>query len=226
MGRRARELASRGRERMMRRIILLLMAMAMTLVVASGVAWAVNKIGTDGPDRLVGTNEADNLVGMGGNDKLSSLRGEDNLLGGPGKDFVIGGKIKGSWGLVLRGGNKNLAGGSGNDIVLGGTGVDNIVGGSGNDFLAQGEGAGGNVLSGGEGNDAIAVSEAPVEGVPRASKDIVTCGAGFDRVLADRKDLVAPDCERVTIGLGVEAFYGWLGTIPRSFFEGLAHRFF
>ena len=51
----------------MRRIILLLMAMAMTLVVANRVALAVNKIGTEGPDRLVGTNGADNLLGMGGN---------------------------------------------------------------------------------------------------------------------------------------------------------------
>ena len=32
-----------------------------------------------------------------------------------------------------------------------------------------------------------------------AAKDIATCGGGFDRVFADRKDLVAPDCERVRI---------------------------
>jgi CDP-diacylglycerol pyrophosphatase len=40
----------------MRRLILLLTAMALTLVVASGVTLAVNKIGTNGPDILRGTN--------------------------------------------------------------------------------------------------------------------------------------------------------------------------
>ena len=34
----------------MRRTILLLATMSLTLLVASGVAWAVTKIGTDGPD--------------------------------------------------------------------------------------------------------------------------------------------------------------------------------
>jgi hypothetical protein len=37
----------------MRRVILLLALMAATLVVASGVAWAVTKIGTNGPDTLL-----------------------------------------------------------------------------------------------------------------------------------------------------------------------------
>jgi hypothetical protein len=36
----------------MRRILVLLTVMTVTLVVASGVAWAVNKIGTNGPDTL------------------------------------------------------------------------------------------------------------------------------------------------------------------------------
>jgi Ca2+-binding RTX toxin-like protein len=54
----------------MRRVILLLTVMAMTLVVASGVAWAVTKIGTNGPDTLEGTIRADNLLGRGGNDVL------------------------------------------------------------------------------------------------------------------------------------------------------------
>ena len=32
------------------------------------------------------------------------------------------------------------------------------------------------------------------------ARDIVTCGGGFDRVAADTKDMVAPDCERVAVG--------------------------
>jgi hypothetical protein len=97
----------------MRRVILLLAAMAATLIVASGVALAVNKIGTDGPDTLRGTNWDDNLLGKGGNDILFGLGGRDNLLGGPGKDIVLGGNER-----RPLGGDKNLAGGPGNDGVL------------------------------------------------------------------------------------------------------------
>ena len=75
----------------MRRLILLLTVMAATLVVASGVALAVNKVGTNGPDTLRGTNGDDNLVGLGGNDDLFGLGGSDNLVGGEGKDWVLGG---------------------------------------------------------------------------------------------------------------------------------------
>jgi hypothetical protein len=32
-----------------------------------------------------------------------------------------------------------------------------------------------------------------------AGKDVVTCGGGLDRVLADSKDVVSPDCEKVSI---------------------------
>jgi hypothetical protein len=92
--------------------------MAATLVVASGVALAVNKIGTNGPDTLKGTNGADKLLGKGGNDVLG-------LFNKP------------------------------------------------------------------------------------AKRDFVTCGRGFDRVLADTEDLVAPDCEKVAVGLAVERRLLW-----------------
>ena len=75
----------------MRRTVLLLSTMTLILLVAGGVALAVNKIGTDGPDTLRGTNKADNLLGQGGNDILFGGGGRDNLLGGPGKDAVFGG---------------------------------------------------------------------------------------------------------------------------------------
>jgi len=44
--------------------------MALTLLVASGVALAVTKLGTNGPDTLRGTNGYDNLLGKGANDEL------------------------------------------------------------------------------------------------------------------------------------------------------------
>jgi Ca2+-binding RTX toxin-like protein len=74
----------------MRRTIVLLATMALTLLVASGVALAVTKIGTNGPDTLQGTNKADNLLGKGGNDVLYALGGRDTLVGG-------GGQGLGSW---------------------------------------------------------------------------------------------------------------------------------
>ena len=201
----------------MRRTVLLMAVMAACLVVASGVALAVNRVGTEGPDVLKGTDGNDNLVGLGGQDDLFGKGGSDNLVGGDGKDNVLGGDER-----RPGGGDKNLDGGANNDVVLGGRGSDNIVGGEGNDLLIDGnlrESSRDNV-AGGDGNDVIDVSHRP------AVKDVVVCGDGFDRVLADRKDTVARDCERVKIVRGsreevfeqAEAFFD---SIPRSFFRGL-----
>src|SRR5215212_4192238 len=170
----------------MRRVILLLTMLAATLVVASGVALAVNKIGTNGPDTLKGTNAADKLLGKGANDVLFSLAGRDALLGEEGKDWVLGGKD-----------SDNLTGNSGNDLVNGDFGPDKIVGGEGKDYLIDGERRGGatDTLIGGEGNDVLDLINKP------AKRDVVTCGGGFDQVLADTEDAVVPDCEKVAVGL-------------------------
>ena len=90
-----------------------------------------------------------------------------------------------------------MLGGPGNDAILSGLGLDNPTGNSGNDYLTDGEFQGGatDTLSGGDGNDVLDPFNKP------AKKDVLTCGSGFDRVLADRKDVVAPDCEKVAVGL-------------------------
>src|SRR5215203_6334141 len=162
----------------MRRTILLLATMALTLLVASGVALAVNKIGTDGPDTLRGTNGDDNLVGKGGNDILFALRGQDTLLGGPGKDVVLGGNKDRPFG-----GDKNLVGGPGNDWINGGKGSDNIVSNAGNDFVSNPGGPfrSTDKFSAGDGNDVIVTDNAP------AARDLVSCGDGIDWVFADKK---------------------------------------
>jgi Ca2+-binding RTX toxin-like protein len=199
----------------MRRVVLVLAVMALALLLASGVAMAVNKIGTNGPDTLRGTNGDDKLVGRGGNDILLALAGNDNLLGGPGKDIVNGGSLARPFG-----GDKNLVGGRGNDAVQGGKDSDNIVGGAGNDFVVDGPTREfvTDKLSAGEGNDVVAVFNDP------AFKDLVSCGGGFDRVFADRKDSLAPDCERVADS-GPE-FERLFRSIERSgFFEGLHPQF-
>ena len=195
----------------MRRAILIVATMALTLLVASGVALAVNKIGTNGPDTLRGTNGADNLLGKGGNDKLYALRGRDNLLGGSGKDLVLGGNAR-----RAMGGDKNLAGGPGNDVVFGGLGSDDILGETGNDFVQDANALrefSTDRLSTGDGNDVVGIFNDP------AFRDVVTCGSGFDRVFADKKDTIAPDCERVA-DEGSE-FERLGNSIPESFWEGL-----
>src|ERR671913_371517 len=166
----------------MRRTILLVATMALTLLVASGVAWAVNKIGTDGPDTLRGTNGDNNLIGKGGNDRLYALNGRDTLVGGPGKDIVADAP-RGVW----RRGDKILLGGPGNDIVFGARGSDKVVGEEGNDLQIDGppRDVALDIVSGGAGTDVIPVASLRLEAT---AKDIVTCGSGFDRVHADTKD--------------------------------------
>src|SRR5215212_9537647 len=194
---------------MMRRTILLLATMALTLLVASGVALAVNKIGTQGRDFLKGTDGADNLVGKGANDLIFGLAGKDNLLGGSGKDIVLGGTFTRSLP-----GNKDLVGGTSNDVVFGGKGSDHVLGNEGNDFVGNGPNRSTDKISAGEGNDVVGSFNDP------ASKDVVTCGGGFDRVFADTKDMVAPDCEKVA-DRGSE-FDRLANSIPQSFWDGLA----
>ncbi len=209
----------------MRRIVLLLTVMAATLVVASGVAMAVNKIGINGPDTLRGTNGDDNLSGRGGNDVLYSLAGRDNLLGGPGKDCLL---------CVTQenrffAGDKNLVGGPGNDFIWAGKGSDNVAGGEGNDLLPD-DGVrefSEDRFSGGPGDDVIDVLHY------RSARDRVVCGSGFDRVAANKKDVVAPDCEKVVIFRGgtlSEYFDVLVGfyeeTVPPTFYEGMPRCFF
>ena len=98
-----------------------------------------------------------------------------------------------------------MVGGSGNDSVVGGRGSDHLLGQEGNDLLLDGPERefATDMLSAGEGNDVVAAVNKP------AFEDIVTCGGGLDRVIADRKDVLAPDCEKVN------------ASIPQSFFAGL-----
>lgn len=207
--------------------MLMVAIMVVSLLVASGVALAVNKIGTNGPDTLRGTNGEDNLLGKGGNDVLYGLAGRDNLLGGDGKDWVLGGNERST-----KAGDKNLVGGPGNDGIIAGDGSDNALGGTGNDLVWGTTGSdrvtgeeGSDLLDGWWGSDVVVGGADPDwlydgpfrdtsrdtlsggegndkfwvdNGPPR--RDIVSCGSGFDRVAADPKDLVAADCEKVRRG--------------------------
>ena len=99
-----------------------------------------------------------------------------------------------------------------------------MVGGAGGDYLVDGEideSSKNDVLSGGEGDDILIGDNVP------AVKDVVSCGGGIDRVLADSKDVVADDCEKVLIVHGSkkevfkqeDAFVKSLPPATSEFFE-------
>lgn len=107
-------------------------------------------------------------------------------------------------------------------MLWGGLGSDSVVGGEDGDWLVGSDLR--NVyrefLSGGDGDDISAADNVP------ARRDIVSCGKDFDWVVADRKDVVGPDCERVRVVHGSEAevlkqeeaFYESIPPATREFF--------
>jgi Ca2+-binding RTX toxin-like protein len=83
------------------------------------------------------------------------------------------------------------------DRVIGTAQADQITG----DFRPQAilGGDGDDVLDGGGGNDAILGQGGDDTITSRDERtDVVSCGAGTDTVVADRRDIVASDCESVT----------------------------
>ena len=89
----------------------------------------VNRVGTEGNDKLTGTSAADGILALGGKDVLTGLAGKDGLCGGNGKDSLKGGK-----------GNDKLNGGNGKDKLNGGKGKDRLNGGKGKDRCNGGQG--------------------------------------------------------------------------------------
>lgn len=75
----------------MRRTILLLTVMGLTLALSSAVALAAVKIGTEGDDRISGTDANDQITGKGGNDRTNGRAGNDTYYyaDGFGVDSVI-----------------------------------------------------------------------------------------------------------------------------------------
>jgi Ca2+-binding RTX toxin-like protein len=67
--------------------------------------------------------------------------------------------------------------------------ADKICGRRGADYIFPGEGS--DVVKAGDGNDVIVAEDG------RAYRDQISCGRGRDRVIADRRDRVSHDCERV-----------------------------
>lgn len=174
----------------MRRALLIATAMAVAVVVASGVAWADNITGTAGNDKLQGTSGNDNMDGKAGNDTLEGMSGADSVLGANGDDLLYGGRADGN----SVGERDEVRGQDGNDTVFGGSGADDLYGGTGNDAISDAleDDSSVDKISGGDGDDTINTVSAP------ASKDEITsCGLGNDVVYVDDLDVVASDCEEV-----------------------------
>jgi hypothetical protein len=120
-----------------------------------------------GPHLQVGTGRGDHLRGSARDDVQLGNGGADRLTGGRGRDLMLGGP--------------------GKDRLDGGPGADVAFGGSGNDRLAGGTGA--DLILGGSGKDTISARD--------RTRDYISCGPGNDRVTADKRDVVARDCEHV-----------------------------
>jgi Ca2+-binding RTX toxin-like protein len=115
----------------LKRSVLLVVAMAMALLMVSGVAIA-RTVYCDG-GKCRGTNNRDTMYGTGGRDIINSLEGADLARGNGGADTLNG-----------DGGRDRLSGGNGNDGVFGSDDDDLVAGNRGFD-----------VLNGGNGNDHI-----------------------------------------------------------------------
>ena len=121
-----------------------------------------------GAKMIRGSDEADRIQGTGGSDRLYGEGKDDRIDAGGGNDFIDGG--------------------SGEDVISGGPGDDRILGQSGDDLI--GGGPGNDNIVGGKGDDSIYAAD--------GERDVVACGSGKeDRVIADRIDSVADDCETV-----------------------------
>ena len=141
--------------------------------------------GNEGNDRLRGGAGADRLNGAFGDDVLNGQSGDDRLGGERGRDSIAGG----SGADVIYAGSTGdrVSGHEGDDRIYGNSGDDRLAGDSGNDKITPGSGR--DRVSGAGGRDRI--------GARDGQRDRISCGRGTDSVVADRRDRVARDCERV-----------------------------
>ena len=142
--------------------------------------------GTDGGDRLTGSPRRDGIVGYIGADCLAGAAGNDTLVGDPGDDRLGGGT--GADRLFGGTGRDVLRGGPGRDFLAGGPQADDFFGGPGADRI-DARGLGRDRVLAGTGGDFIRASDRAL--------DVVDCGPGRDRIIADPGDRLR-GCERVT----------------------------
>jgi hypothetical protein len=147
-------------ERMGRRLILLLCAMATMVVVAAGVALAAVIIGTSASENCVTlgegpTNRPDDITLAGGDDTCNGLHGDDAIYGDAGADDILGH--------------------SGKDYLQGGDGTGNTLDGgpSSGDWVSVVDGDTDDKASGGPGLEDTCVVDDPSEAVTTCEKVLV-----------------------------------------------------
>jgi len=124
------------KEKQMRRSIILLTTMAMTVLVATSVAMAIERINCSFSGNCYGTNSGDWIHGGGGDNIIYGRADDDHIYGHAGDDFILGMDGKD---ILSDGDGKNvLAGGYADDFLSGGVGNDTYDGGPGNDIYKDG----------------------------------------------------------------------------------------
>jgi Ca2+-binding RTX toxin-like protein len=133
------------------------------------------------PATVIGTDEADSVSVFApadaGASRIDGRGGDDTLTAGSGSETILGGA-----------GDDRVEGGYGHDTLTGGPGRDAIFG----DSTASQCGGSGQSCTLPFGNDVIDARD--------GEADTVDCGAGMDKVTADRVDTVAANCETVAGG--------------------------
>jgi Ca2+-binding RTX toxin-like protein len=187
----------------MRRILITGLIGFALAATAGGVAWAALVAGDAGPNTLTGTEGDDSLYGRAGNDTLSGAGGNDDLDGGSGADDLRGGSgvdaatyggrtagvtvtldDQANDGESGEGDNAHrdveaVYGGKEDDVLTGDRRSNTLDGQAGNDRLKGGGGV--DFVYGGPGDDVI-------DGRDGKGHDVVDCGPGNDRVIADKRD--------------------------------------
>jgi Ca2+-binding RTX toxin-like protein len=126
------------------------------------------------------------IFGLGGDDVIAA-GGAKSVSGGSGNDRITLGS---ALDIIANGdsGNDRIYGFAGRDRINGGLGNDKLYGERSNDRIDGGRGR--DMIDAGRGDDTVLVRDGQV--------DRVHCSTGRDRVIADRKDRVERDCERVS----------------------------
>lgn len=182
--------------------IVAMLAGALTLVLAAGVAWAetINCengvtelcLGTIRADTINGTIGNDRILALGGADLVKADEGSDEIQGGIGEDMVQG---NGASDESVWGGERK----EGMDASYPDKSDDEAYGGKGNDFVYGGYAQGGvDRVFGGRGNDYVQTYQrglATELGV-KITREIVDCGPGDEDVVYFDKDLdTVKNCE-------------------------------
>jgi hypothetical protein len=170
-----------------RRATLMLSTMGLAVLLAAGVAYALDiqcQPGSSEENPCVGTDARDTLTGTEGDDFIEGRGSNDVLRGLGGDDFLAG---DGAGVSLSRQTGDELFGGPGNDTMIGNGGSDLYSGGGGADVFAADnptEAEGVDAVNAGRGNDTVNAEEGQKDVIDcgRGTRDEVTFDAGIDQV--------------------------------------------